>query len=230
MDDHDREENVSTLLQLQKMKVANPKRKGSPIQAVSMWDTASTLSLITFRLAKELGMEGVPVELEICMVGGATTEVDSMKYYISLIDINKQEVRIEVFAIETISSDIESVNLTEVKKMFTSKEASGVERPKSGSVDLLIGFRYAAFHPTKVEEVGHLLLMKNRFGELIAGSHPTLKETTRKLVKHATILYTKGSFEQFQDIESLGVACSPKCGGCRCGKCQTGGKDMTIVE
>ena len=230
VDDHDREENVSTLLQLQEMKVANPKRKGSPIQAVSMWDTASTLSLITFRLAKELRMEGVPVELEICMVGGATTEVDSMKYYISLIDINKQEVRIEVFAIETISSDIESVNLTEVKKMFTSKQASGVERPKSGSVDLLIGFRYAAFHPTKVEEVGHLLLMKNRFGELIAGSHPTLKETTRKLVKHATILYTKGSFEQFQDIESLGVACSPKCGGCRCGKCQTGGKDMTIVE
>ena len=40
-----------------------------------MRDIASTLSPITFRLAKELGMERVPVELEICMVGRATTEV-----------------------------------------------------------------------------------------------------------------------------------------------------------
>ena len=58
-----------------------------------------------------------------------------MKYYISVIDINKQDVKIEVFSIETISFDIESVNLTEVKKMFTSKEASGVNVQ---NLDLLI--------------------------------------------------------------------------------------------
>ena len=36
--------------------------------------------------------------------------------------------------------------------------------------------------------------------------------------------------EEFHSIESLGVTCYPKCGGCRCGKCHTGGKDMSLVE
>ena len=101
---------------------------------------------------------------------------------------------------------------------------------RSGSVGLLIGFSYAAYQPVKIEGVGHLLLMRNRFGSIIAGSHPTIKETTRKVVKHAIVLHSLGNFEEFQSIESLGVVCSPKCGGCRCGTCQTGGKDMTIVE
>ncbi|KAJ8372872.1 hypothetical protein AAFF_G00276110 [Aldrovandia affinis] len=30
--------------------------------------------------------------------------------------------------------------------------------------------------------------------------------------------------------ESIGAACEPKCGGCRCGVCQPGGKEMTLVE
>ena len=72
--------------------------------------------------------------------------------------------------------------------------------------------------------------MRNRFGNIIAGSHPSVRETTKKVVKHATVLHSSGSFEEFQSIESLGVACSPKCGGCRYGRCQTGGKNMTIVE
>ena len=228
--DDQNQEDGSTLLQLQTIKVANPRRRGSAICAVSMWDPGSTLSFITFGIAKELGVEGVPIELEICTVGGTITKVNSMKYSISLMDTNGQDVQIEVLGIETISTDVEAIDLTEVKKMFTSKEASQIERPKSGSVGLLVGFSYAAFHPAKIEEVGHLLLMRNRFGDIIAGSHPTLKETTRKVVKHATVLHSKGSFEEFQSIESLGVACSPKCGGCRCGKCQTGGKNMTIVE
>ena len=229
IDGHEKEDG-STLLQLQTMKVANPRRKGSAISAVSMWDPGSTLSFITFGLAKKLRLEGVPIELEICTVGGTITKVNSMKYSISLMDTNGQDIQIEVLGIETISTDVEAIDLTEVKKMFTSKEASQIDRPKAGSVGLLVGFSYAAFHPAKIEEVGHLLLMRNRFGDIIAGSHPTLKETTRKVVKHATVLHSKGSFEEFQSIESLGVTCSPKCGGCQCGKCQTGGKNMTIVE
>ena len=84
------------------------------------------------------------------MVEGVTTEFDSMKYYISLTDIKKKDVKIEVFAFETISSYNETVNLTEIKKMFTNKEESGVKRLKTGSLDLLKGFCYAAFHPTKI--------------------------------------------------------------------------------
>jgi hypothetical protein len=72
--------------------------------------------------------------------------------------------------------------------------------------------------------------MKNRFGHIIAGTHPSIQETTRKLVKHATVLHVEARMEEFHSIESLGVTCYPKCGGCRCGKCHTGGKDMSLVE
>ena len=30
--------------------------------------------------------------------------------------------------------------------------------------------------------------------------------------------------------DSIGAACDPKCGGCRCGKCQPGGKELTLEE
>ncbi len=30
--------------------------------------------------------------------------------------------------------------------------------------------------------------------------------------------------------DSIGAACEPMCGGCRCGNCQPGGKDMTLSE
>ncbi|XP_070411564.1 uncharacterized protein [Nothobranchius furzeri] len=30
--------------------------------------------------------------------------------------------------------------------------------------------------------------------------------------------------------DSIGAACEPKCGGCRCGNCQPGGKEITLAE
>lgn len=30
--------------------------------------------------------------------------------------------------------------------------------------------------------------------------------------------------------ESIGASCEPRCGGCRCGNCQPGGKEMTLAE
>ena len=65
---------------------------------------------------------------------------------------------------------------------------------------------------------------------MIAGTHPSVNETTQKLVKHAKVLHIEAQIEQFHSVESLGVSCLPKCGGCRCGKCQAGGKDMTLLE
>jgi hypothetical protein len=110
VDDQDQEDG-STLLQLQTIKVANPKRKGSAICAASMWDPGSTISFITFSLAKELGIEGVPIELEICTVGGMITKVNSRKYSIYLIDTNGQDVQIEVLGIDLCYHSTYSANL-----------------------------------------------------------------------------------------------------------------------
>ena len=76
-----------------------------------------------------------------------------------------------------------------------------------------------------------LLLLKNRFGYLVVGAHPSVKEDTRQLLIKGTVnRVQKISVESFYEIEQLGINCSPKCGSCKCGKCQPGGKDMTLQE
>jgi len=43
--------------------------------------------------------------------------------------------------------------------------------------------------------------------------------------------FTSGKeFLQWWSWDSIGAACEPKCGGCRCGTCQPGGKEMTLAE
>ena len=224
------DEGNSTLLQLQKLVVASTKRKGTRREVAGIWDPGSTLSFISFALAKELCLQGEPVDLEICTVGGIESKIKSQKYNLVLFDRDDREVQIEVLGIEQISTSIESVNLKGVLNLFKKSGAAEVNRPDSGPVNLLIGFSYAGYHPVKVENNGHLLLMENRFGHIIAGSHPDISEGTKKLVKHAVVLRIDVSLEKFHSIESLGVACNPSCGGCRCGKCHAGGKNMTLEE
>ncbi|XP_038143265.1 uncharacterized protein LOC119784992 [Cyprinodon tularosa] len=41
---------------------------------------------------------------------------------------------------------------------------------------------------------------------------------------------TNSEFPEWWRLESIGAACEPRCGGCRCGNCQPGGKEMTLAE
>ena len=36
--------------------------------------------------------------------------------------------------------------------------------------------------------------------------------------------------EDFYNTENLGIGCSPRCGGCKCGKCSLGAQNFTIKE
>ena len=218
------------MLQLQSLEVANSKKKEVRRTAIGLWDPGSTLSFITFDLASELGLQGQPVELEIVTVGGVLTKVNSKRYHMSLFDAVGCEVKVEVLGIEQISTEASFVDVEPMRKLFANENARKANRPGPGKVDLLFGFDCAAYHPVNIECVGHLLLMENRFGYLIAGTHPSVNETAQKLVKHIKVLHIEAQVEQFHSVESLGVNCTPKCGGCRCGKCHTGGKDMTLLE
>ena len=70
---------------------------------------------------------------------------------------------------------------------------------------------------------------------MIAGSHPEIKTATTITksclqVRNAKVMHAAGRIEEFFKVESLGVRCNPRCGGCQCGKCHPGGKDMTLKE
>ena len=222
------EEASHTLLQIQKLTVANV--KGQHQSAVTLWDGGSTLCFITFGLANKLHLQGDPIALEVITIGGNSKRIDSQKYMLWLVDKKGRRMAVEVIGIDQISTDIEKVNVGNLLNEFQSKKASQICRPVDGTIDILIGYQYAAYHPVPVESIGHLLLMENIFGVILAGSHPDCKETTKKLVQHATILHSTVKAEDFYNIESLGVSCIPSCGSCKCGQCHPGGKNMTLLE
>lgn len=212
------------LLQLMNVKTINDGN------ANILWDGGATLSLITFKKAKQLQLKGKDVKLAVTKVGGETEEIMSSKYELALKDKEGKYVYVMLYGINKISTELESIDLSGVTQLFKGISMKELQRPH-GEIDILIGFEYAGFHPLRKQSNGHLLLLENRFGKCLGGSHSVLCERTQKVVKHVVIHHAKNiEIENFFDIEGLGIECSPKCGSCRCGKCPIGGQNFTIKE
>ena len=76
-----------------------------------MWHNAASLCFITNSKAKAKKLRGMTgVELSIVKVG-TCERVISQKYLLQLIDLQGQLVHFEVYGIDKISTDIESVNI-----------------------------------------------------------------------------------------------------------------------
>ena len=197
------------------------------------WDSGSTLSFITNRMATQLKLRGKPIKLSLMTVGGTTTQLETQEYPLVIYDENDKEVVIQVIGIEKISSAIGAVDNKRLCLVFGLDEQQ-VCRPRSGEIDVLIGLQYAAYHPVPVQTCGHLILYSNRFGKTIGGSHPEICERTSIAdycaeVRHAVAMHAQ-SIDTFFEVESLGVNCSPRCGACACGKCHPGGKAMSLKD
>ena len=97
---------------------------------------------------------------------------------------------------------------------------------------MLIGFEYAGFHPQREQSSGHLLLLKHRFGRCMGGTHPQIKLANERYeLSNVQVLHiSPPSLEDFYNIENLGIECTPRCGGCKCGRCPLGSKNYTIKE
>ena len=206
--EHNKDKHPDTILQLQRLTVENA-RNGSESSANTLWDAGSTLCFITFDMARKLKLQGELIKLDIVTVGGESKEVDSQRFKVSIKDVRGESVAIEVLGIEQISTEIEGIEIKNVLNKFSNSKAELIDRPVDGHIDMLIGFQYAAYHPEGLEAVNHLLLMQNRFGVLLAGSHPDLSEKTKTVVKHAKVLHVYAKEEEFYTTESLGVACTP---------------------
>ena len=129
-----------------------------------------------------------------------------------------------------ISTDVKQMKVEDVIGLFEGVGIEEVRRPY-GSIDVLIGFEYAGCHPVKRLSVENLLILGNRFGKCLGGSHPVLKEKARKLLQYVSINYVKGiNIDDFFETENLGIEVEPRCGNCSCGSCPIGGKNYTIAE
>ena len=195
-----------------------------------MWDNASSLSFITNKTAKAQKLHGTTVQLSLVKVGAEKKDITTKKYTLPLIDLQGHQTLIEVYGIDQITSNIRKIKIDGILHIFDVPKKD-IERP-TGTIDVLIGYDYAGLHPEMQNRSGHLLLLKNRFGFCIGGIHPAIEENAECFKYNvAHVNHVRGiELSDFYKIENLGVECTPRCGGCRCGKCPPGSKNYMLKE
>ena len=195
-----------------------------------MWDNASSLSFITNKTAKAQNLHGTTVQLSLVKVGAEKKDITTKKYTLPLIDLQGHQTLIEVYGIDQITSNIRKIKIDGILHIFDVPKKD-IERP-TGTIDVLIGYDYAGLHPEMQNRSGHLLLLKNRFGFCIGGTHPAIEENAECFKYNvAHVNHVRGiELSDFYKIENLGVECTPRCGGCKCGKCPPGSKNYTLKE
>ena len=99
----------------------------------------------------------------------------SNRYLLPLIDSQMQVVPFEVYGIDVITADIQSVSVNNVVHLFKDVTLEEI------IVDVLIGYGYAGYHPVPEQKSGHLLLLRNRFGSCLGGTHAELKDANHAM-------------------------------------------------
>ncbi|XP_073797048.1 uncharacterized protein [Danio rerio] len=70
-----------------------------------------------------------------------------------------------------------------------------------------------------------------RYEEIIEkAERPAITDIVKEGKSPRSSLASNREFIDWWKWDSIGTACEPKCGGCRCGNCQPGGKEMTLAE
>ena len=125
-----------------------------------------------------------------------------------LIDLQGRDVQFEVYGIDKITTDIRSVNVDDIVHFFKNVLPDEITR-QSGAVDVLIGYRKAGYHPEPKQKSDHLLLLKNRFGRCIGGTHAAFGEAghTVQTPKYTTCQGSRS--KTFSLSRSLGSSARP---------------------
>ena len=191
------------------------------IPLIVFWDGGSTISLITFQRAAMLNLQGEEVKIPVTKVDGKQEEIILFVYDLPLINSVGEIVHFRVYGINRISTELKAIIIENVLHLFHGITGKKVRRP-TGEIDVLVGFEYAGHHPVREQPVGHLLLLGNRFGKCLGGSHPLLKGGTKKLVWHVSVNHIR--HVSVEDFCNIGFECSPWCCVCKCDDCPLGGK------
>ena len=210
-----------------------------------LFDNAATCSLITACAARRLNLRGEPLKLTITTVTGSTI-VNSMLYYVPVVDGNNVTQTIKALEVENISDHVPKVDLSGVQHLFSGKVQEKwdlVSNRPSGAIDLLVGVDHLGLHPIDLERIDNLRIQSSPFGPdlILVGSHPTFKSCSITWNKDASqILHSHHAsvnrvsvrpiYEYFES-ESLGVEPPRRCGNCRnCKDCSFRGQMLSQKE
>ena len=139
----------------------------------TLYDSGSNISLIRSDCAKRLGLHRRKVTLDITKVGNQKETVNSHMYDVPLVDLDGNTWCISACGIDEVTSPVEEVNYQTLIQHFPRLVDSHFWRPH-GTIDLLIGIDHCGLLPQVIESTENLRLMKNSFGYVLRGSHPSL--------------------------------------------------------
>ena len=215
----------------------------------TMIDTAADSNFVTHEFARRLQLEGEEVDLAVSGVDSMVKRKASKKYILRVRKKDeKGQERVHVlfcYGLDEIAEVNKVPTPESIQKIFPTETIEELTRPRQ--IDLLIGICEANLLPQIKKITGNLVLFEGPLGKVIGGSHPNIIEQVIKTaqestvhyirsMKTAAITYTETAATTGREIydlfswSSIGAPCEPRCGGCKCGSCPPGGKEMTLAE
>lgn len=135
----------------------------------------------------------------------------------------------------------ELVRPTKIDLLISHREGRLVPQPIKIVGDLVLwdgplGKTVGGTHPDLIETVDLAVYRsETHLARTMRSASMAYKETIipqeeeGNVLVRSTTTANKEVFEWFR-WDSIGAACSPQCGGCKCGRCPPGGKEMTLKE
>ena len=201
----------------------------------TLWDSGSTISLVTNNFAREMGLQGVDCCFELTGVGNKKQVFSTKIYMVPLISTEGNEIAVHAFGIDAITSELSPVNLDPVADAFNiTKDKIG--RP-AGKVDLLIGMNHVEILPVKTEVNKKLALYSSIFGSgyVVGGTIENDGAKAEQLFGFAQqVSHAGGRTLQpmdFLSAEAFGVDIPKRCKYCRgCKECGFRARSLTWTE
>ena len=103
--------------------------------------------------------------------------IETVEYCINVVDDSGTLIDLYVVEVDRISSQINALVQSLAERFFPAYSTQ-ISFPLKGEIDILIGMQYAACQPVMIDSHEHLVLLKNRFGIIMAGSHSSSKPAT----------------------------------------------------
>ena len=128
----------------------------------------STISSITFELARRLNLKGKREKLQVIKMGGDVEKLDTYRYNDDLISQDDNLYKL-VLGLAKISSVILKINMNPILQQLQQVQANEVKRQEDGQIEILIGFDQALLHLVRIKAVEELLLLENQFGKVVGG-------------------------------------------------------------
>jgi len=181
----------TALCPVQKIKVQN--NEGQFVECLAMLDSGSNTSLLSKRLAKQLGLTGPTTHLTMNLAGGKTKSEDSNIIQITLAPMTEEgiEKSLQVYTVIKPCSNAKTISKNTIKEYSHLKPVADKLHLSGGTVDLLIGTDFAdAFVDvhTLSGESGEPIAKRNCFGWYALGQfNLTTSEDNSSYIKSVNV-------------------------------------------